>query len=288
MQCCCDTDDGLTRELSRGTPGTSHPQRKGNKLRERARKNHQYFSDAFSTREPHNSPRDRVNQSSIIVVEIKTNAQVVDSLKITQRSCTIRANSCVKLEDDGSQLLSNLSFNLAQIYQRPENCIFITIEHNERMLLGSSSQPAYLVSVSGLSCSIAPMTNIRNTKLIQSVLEDLLQIPASRGVIKYAPVADENFATDGVTMMGKIQQLERESQVRYHGVIRNISSSVSKRLKNGRSQSSPLSPPPECLSPAVVRGESHTLTPERTMDVVDAGDKRLGGGKAKIRQFFSL
>lgn len=73
-------EDKLTRELTRGAPTDSSGTRAASGLNpseeDAARKRSQYFEDSFSTREPHNTPKHRVNQDSVVIVEMKTNTRV--------------------------------------------------------------------------------------------------------------------------------------------------------------------------------------------------------------------
>jgi hypothetical protein len=187
-----------------------------------------------------------------------------------------------QLAGDRFQILSDLSSQLSQIYHRPEDCVLVTVEENMNLLLGSSSEPAYLMTVSGLSHLIAPVTNIRNTFLIQSAVAKILHIPASRGVIKYHSLTEENFAFNSVTMMGEIERLERESQEENPGVMR----SISRRKKKLRSsQSSHLAPLPEALG---TEPRIPTVS-ERMMQAAGAQDESRMVRKARsIRQFFSI
>lgn len=102
-------------------------------------------------------------------------------------------------------------------------------------MFGISYDPAYLVTVSALPCLIAPVTNLRNTVLIQAAIKDTLGIPGNRGVIKFESVAEENFATNGTTIKDEIEQLERTSNEEY-GVIKNISRSMSRKIKSNSSR----------------------------------------------------
>lgn len=97
------------------------------------------------------------------------------------------------------------------------------------------------MKVMALPALIAPVTNLRNTILIQAALQGLLNIRADRGVIIYVPIPEENFATNGVTAMGDIRSLERQAQPGDSGFLKNISRSMSKRLKSSGSSSRPLS-----------------------------------------------
>lgn len=73
-------NDEMMRELDRGAPTDDTRVKRSlaetPRQRELARQRTQYFNDAFGLREPYHSSRNRVNQDSIVVVEIKTNIQV--------------------------------------------------------------------------------------------------------------------------------------------------------------------------------------------------------------------
>ncbi|OJJ34794.1 hypothetical protein ASPWEDRAFT_477100 [Aspergillus wentii DTO 134E9] len=180
----------------------------------------QYYEEAFNTRGPYNSPTTRVTQDSIIVVEIKMSSNV---------------------KDDESKLVADISFRLAQIYQRPESSMMVTLQQDACLNLGTSPLPAYLMKVFALPCLIAPVTNLRNTILIQTALQEHIHIAPNRGVVLYIPVPEENFATNGVTLMGEIARLERRSQNEEPGILKTISRSMSRRLKSSSDNSAPMS-----------------------------------------------
>ncbi|OJD19618.1 hypothetical protein AJ78_00475 [Emergomyces pasteurianus Ep9510] len=210
-----ERSDSITKELTRGTPTDGYPNRplsKSSSQLDIARKRSQYFNEVFTSREPYHTPRHRVNQDSVVVVEIKTN---------------------VILEND-FQNLSELSFNLALIFQRPEASILLYVEHNCCLMLASSYEPAYLATVSALPCSVAPITNLRHTVLIQAAMFDIFDIPGNRGVIKFESMAEENFATNGSTIRDEIDQLERTSNDE-HSLFKSISRTVSRKIKSNTS-----------------------------------------------------
>ncbi|KAK2749985.1 hypothetical protein FQN55_002703 [Onygenales sp. PD_40] len=209
-----DDAASLTKELTRGTPtdGCAGPLSKPSSQQDVAQKRSQYFNEVFTSREPFHTPRHRVNQDSIVVVELKTNVLVQNDF----------------------ELLSDLSFNLAQIFQRPETSILLYVEHNSCLMFGSSYDPAYLATVSALPCSVAPITNLRHTVLIQAAIHDILGIPGNRGVLKFESMAEENFATNGATIKDEIEQLERSSNDE-HSVFKSISRSMSRKIKSNTS-----------------------------------------------------
>ncbi|KAJ5259233.1 Tautomerase [Penicillium angulare] len=186
------------------------------------KKKTQYYRDAFATRSSHNSPQERVTQDSVVVVELKTN---------------------YKPKNQQQKLVSDLILRLAEIYQRPESCIMLTIEQDAGVFFGSTSERSYLIKVYALPSFVAPLTNLRNTNLIQVAMVELLDIPISRGVIVYIPVPDENFATNGVTARGEISRLEQRDEEDSPGIIESISRSMSRRLKTSSGNSVPISLP---------------------------------------------
>ncbi|KAL1863606.1 hypothetical protein Plec18170_000444 [Paecilomyces lecythidis] len=248
-------EDKLTRELTRGAPTDSSGTRAASGLNpsgeDAARKRSQYFEDSFSTREPHNTPKHRVNQDSVVIVEMKTNTRVTA---------------------DEFQLLSDMSSLFMQVYQRPENSILVTVEQNACLRLGSSPAPAYLLTVSALPSLIAPITNLRNTILIQQGLKDLLRIPPNRGVIRFTPVPEDSFATNGATIMGEIEHLEQSARDENPGILKSISRSVSKKLKSSSTNSNPLS-----LSLATTAASSIPLIAEAPESSISTGTTTKGG-----------
>ncbi|KAJ5458663.1 Tautomerase [Penicillium sp. IBT 31633x] len=178
-----------------------------------------YYEGAFTTRGSHNSPKDRITYESVIVVELKTNT---------------------KTKEDTPQVLSDFAHSLAQFYQRPETSMLVTINQNADLLFGTTSGPAYLLKISALSSLIGPLTNLRNTSLIQSTIQDLIGIPPDKGVIIYTPVSEDNLATNGTTARAEIDRLERIDS-NSPSILKSISRSMSRRIKSSSGNSAPLS-----------------------------------------------
>ncbi|KAJ5351961.1 hypothetical protein N7452_000935 [Penicillium brevicompactum] len=176
-----------------------------------------YYDDAFATRGAHNSPKDRITFESVVVVELKTNMQF---------------DVCM------STALAEFSHALTEVYQRPETSMLVTIDQNANMLFGTTADPAYLLKVSALSSLIAPLTNLRNTSLIQSIIQDLFGIPPSKGVIIFTPLSEDNLATNGSTAREEIDRLERSGHS--PSIFKSISRSMSRRLKSSSENSGPL------------------------------------------------
>ncbi|KAJ5819080.1 hypothetical protein N7474_004671 [Penicillium riverlandense] len=197
-----------------------------------------YYEDAFTTRGSHNSPKERFGQDSVVVAELKTNWKAEDDSP----------------KDGATKLVEDLALRLAQIYQRPESSMMVAIQQDVHLLFGSASVPAYLLKIYALPHLIAPITNLRNTALIQNALQELLGAAPDQGVIIYLPTQEDNLATNGVTVRGEITRLERLSQDENPGLFRTISRSMSRRLKSGSGHSQPtliISAVQSPVSPAV-------------------------------------
>lgn len=133
----------------------------------------------------------------------------------------------------------------------------VTVQQETCVLFGSNNTlPSYLLTVYALPSLIAPVTNLRNTTLIQKALEELLCIPPSLGVILFIPIPEANLATNGMTARSEITQLERSDQGDSPNLFKSISRSMSRRLKTSSGQSVPFS-----LSSAVVTASPSTRTP---------------------------
>lgn len=107
--------------------------------------------------------------------------------------------------------LSGFLQSVCESYQRPANTVMITINTDIQIMMGGSTEPAYLLDITALSTEIAPTKNMRSTSLIQNFLAQSLDIPKERGVIKFLPVSDQDLATNGMTITQEIEKQEQES-----------------------------------------------------------------------------
>lgn len=85
----------------------------------------------------------------------------------------------------------------------------VNVTHSACLILGGSFDPAYTITVTALPSQIQPTTNKRNAALIQSFMNEALQVPAHRGVVKFVAITEENFATNGQTVLGLMESLEK-------------------------------------------------------------------------------
>lgn len=86
----------------------------------------------------------------------------------------------------------------------------ITVNHSACLLLGGSFEPTYILTINALPVQVQPMTNKRNAALIQTFMAESIGVPADRGIVKFIPIVEENLATNGMTILGEIERLERQ------------------------------------------------------------------------------
>jgi hypothetical protein len=189
------------------------------------------------------------------------------------------------------ETVAQLSGHLAQIYQRPQNCMVLNLDHGCNLMIGTAVEPAYLMTVSALPFVIAPITNIRNTVLIQTAVHDILHIPPNRGVIKYIPITDHNLATNGFTAKAEIERLEMEELAHAPSLGRSITRSAKGKWRTKRSYSASLYPLPEVTSLTSENDRQEHGTAHSSDSQSDHGYRRRASrflrGARSVRQFFS-
>ena len=99
------------------------------------------------------------------------------------------------------------------------------------ILIGGNSEPAYHLTVTALPSEIAATKNKRSAHLIQDFMQESLGIKSKRGVVRFDPIAEENLATNGVTALQEIEQLQRNS-VEDEGVLRAFSRQTRRSKKS--------------------------------------------------------
>lgn len=98
------------------------------------------------------------------------------------------------------------------------------------MLFGGSSEPAYYLTITALASEIAPTKNKRSTALVQGFMQESLDIAPRRGIIRFEPVPEENLATNGMTALQEIEDMERHSSEDSRA-LRSISRNRSRKIK---------------------------------------------------------
>jgi hypothetical protein len=185
--------------------------------RELSKKKSQYYDEAFAHREPSHTAKDRISRDSVVTAAVKLNCHVWDILPLSPHNSLINC----QLEKE-QEFLLDLSFQLSEIYQRPESSIMVMVLPEIPMLLGGCNESCYHLTITALPSEVAPTKNKRSTHLLQSFMRDTLNIDRSRGIVRFEAVPEENLATNGMTTLQEIEEMERTPED-HEGVLRTIS-----------------------------------------------------------------
>jgi len=96
----------------------------------------------------------------------------------------------------------------------------INVDHSSCLALGGTFDPCYILTLSVVPSQMQATTNKRNAALIQSFMADILSVPPERGIVKFVPIPEENFACNGNTLFGEIERLEQQQLSSNNGVKR--------------------------------------------------------------------
>lgn len=165
----------------------------------------QLFDQAFAARDSYYSAKERVGRDALIVVELKTNCGV------SAPSDAMNPLTHEQLEQEKS-FLNDFQQLLSETYYKPCQNITISVNTEHHIMMSTSQDPAYLMTVTALGPEIASMKNLRTTKMVQEFLLDNLQIPINRGVIIFNCIKEEDFSTNGATLEDEIARLEAEEK----------------------------------------------------------------------------
>ncbi|KAI5367979.1 Putative macrophage migration inhibitory factor, Tautomerase/MIF superfamily [Septoria linicola] len=173
-----------------------------------SRQRTQYYDEQFQYKDGTNGTiRERVHRDSPIVVELRTNVIIKDEFT----------------------LVTDLSYHLAARYTRPDSAVMVKVDHSACLAMGGTFEPCYIMSITAESSQMGPTMNKRNAALIQSFLADILSVPPERGVLKFVPIPEENFATNGTTMLGKIERQEKRYSGENSGGVRRAMNSMGRK-----------------------------------------------------------
>jgi len=210
-------EERITRNIERGAPGDQaiSSDAKTPEQKQLAKRKSQYYNDVFATRESNASARERVTKESPILADVRTNVIISDEYTF----------------------ITDLSYNLSTRYQRPESSIVVTVAHSCCMLFGGNFDPAYTLTITALGSQLQPVTNKRNASLLAKVMEEALGVVPNRGIIRFLAIPEENLATDGRTIAGEIEELEKETADTNTSLQRSLSRGApkSKRRNSIRS-----------------------------------------------------
>jgi len=92
------------------------------------------------------------------------------------------------------------------------------------MCFGGTFDPAYVMSLHALAPELQPTTNRRNAALIQKHMHEAIEVPPSRGVLRFVAAAEENLAHNGKTTAGEMEDAAREGPVGASGESPSLAS----------------------------------------------------------------
>ncbi|KAK7517867.1 hypothetical protein IWZ03DRAFT_377314 [Phyllosticta citriasiana] len=228
----------------------------------------QYYEGQFSDKDAVGTARDRVVKDSPVVAELKTNVIIKDEYT----------------------LVTDLSSQLSQRFQRPEASIMISLQHSTCLLLSGSFEPAYVLSITTVPSLVQPVTNKRNAALLQQFLDEILNVTPERGVIRFHPLEEANLATNGRTVLGEIER-EQKKQAEANGEVKRPTTKQSRRSFMLRAKTSPPSRNGSMASASIVTPplasplpfDVSTPIPERAPSTGEAKDLSPVDSKLNVR-----
>lgn len=195
-----------SRENGTGLSSTSELENSWHR-RVLSKKNSLYFDQVFTAREPYNSARERLARDSVVMAELQINEAAVRQQRVFEQD----EAGDTKLQLHQS-FLNDLLLMLSETYHKPQNNIMISAIPNAQVIAGGSTDPAYLITITALSSEIATVKNIRATMKLQDFFNDTLNVPPSRGIMKFHQIREADLGTDGTTLKGEIERLEAKEK----------------------------------------------------------------------------
>ncbi|KIL84758.1 hypothetical protein FAVG1_11986 [Fusarium avenaceum] len=154
-----------------------------------SRRRDNFFEEDHVSRQT-DEPGDRARNDSVILVEIKTNVII----------------------DDEFTFITELSEYVSLRYNRPASCVVTTLQHGVCMQFGASSEPSYTMKIEALARDVQSAMNKRNIALLQTHMKQALDIPSSRGYVRFVPVTEECTGRKGNTVAGEVAVAMQQAQ----------------------------------------------------------------------------
>lgn len=141
------------------------------------------------------------------------------------------ANTLEQIKDEFT-LVTDLSHHLAQRYTRPDSAVMIRVDHSACLALGGTFDPCYILNIQTVPSQMGPSTNKRNASLIQSFMSDILSVSAERGIVTFTPIAEENLAMGGKTMLAEMEKSSKPTGAASTTSAKNGMSGAEAQRKN--------------------------------------------------------
>lgn len=151
----------------------------------------------------------------------------------------------------------------------------IKVDHSACLALGGTFDPCYILSITTVPSQMGPTMNKRNAALIQSFMADILSVPPERGIVKFQPIPEENFAINGTTMLGEIERQEKQQSGETGGAVRRVISNGRKSIPSFKKSTSKLD---SDLKPT----ESRTAESKASETIVEEAPRPQSEEKEKV------
>ncbi|MCJ1476113.1 hypothetical protein MMC13_004778 [Lambiella insularis] len=196
-------ENAATQYVSQALAGRSQQSKSATQLRSK------FYSDAFAYREPPASEKEQLACESSVIAEVKTNVIVSETPPFPITGSTETDYLYRHQVKDEHTFMTEFSDHLAQRFQRPTSAIVLNLVHSACLMYGGSFDPAYILTISALPTYVQASTNKRNAALIQGFLARALKVVESRGAVRFCAIAEDSFATNGMTISGRLENLAK-------------------------------------------------------------------------------
>jgi hypothetical protein len=97
------------------------------------------------------------------------------------------------------------------------------LDHSACVYLSGSFEPAYILTLTAIPSLFAgPTVNKRNAFLIQHFFAEELHVEPDRGVVRFNAIPEDCYATDGITVQGKLEADLRKESVSNQSALHSV------------------------------------------------------------------
>jgi hypothetical protein len=173
--------------------------------------------------------------------------------------------------------------------------IATSITHSTCLLFANTFDPAYILTVNALPSQLQPVTNKRNAALLANAMTELLGVEKERGIIRFVPMPEENFAVGGVTYRGTIDTAEKKPSSSIDNIAATAAAASKverkttvKRNKDAHRRSRSMATVMVPTSPSVIAGEETESIPPLPMTIESTKADRMADKARKVGRRKSL
>jgi hypothetical protein len=141
----------------------------------------------------------------------------------------------------------------------------IKVDHSACLALGGTFDPCYILTLTTVPSEMSPWQNKRNAALIQSFMADILSVPSDRGILKFQPIDEANYAMNGTTMQGTVEKLEKHQGDIGPGAVRRAVTNAARKSIPATSTKRMSMLDTEVKTPTVANGITPVETKRRSI-----------------------